>query len=484
MTTKQNAKTNLIAKIISGILALILAACSLAPAENPLTTETQPTLLPNTPTYTATASQTSTVEPTATIEPTPTVEPTLSPEQALAEFKESAEYKQGLQDYLDAMGLSSDVITITTEKKTINDSNRYYIVVNPNVDKLDLDARYLDLYKPAPLFIYRVDELGNIQVQPIAEKDLGELMDLKIANTYYWGGNRQELFACAYDYGVMSHRWIKSQSTKDSPIDFSYMLKQDIPFSHNYDIKIFTWGIWPQDVPDWFKQIKDPQEMTKILINYISEFANFAKEQGIESIVLLNEKDHYRNPDPIKRVLGNDYDVIIFETFNAIYPDCELIYNDFENRTVSEQRYSHTKAVASKLKAYGLEAIGFQLHDPISDDEKAANDIRAMLEETGLDGYATELDDNIYNNNSPTRFFDQALSYRKKIRAAVNGGVKGILLWGYDDSVNYFELRAGKTNNPRFSKNADPMTRSEDGTPKPSYYAFLSTLWELSSENN
>jgi len=78
MNTKPISKTNPNAKIISCILALILAGCSLSPAENTATTETQPSLVPNTPTYTATASQTPTAEPTATIEPSPTLVPTKS----------------------------------------------------------------------------------------------------------------------------------------------------------------------------------------------------------------------------------------------------------------------------------------------------------------------------------------------------------------------------------------------------------------------
>jgi GH35 family endo-1,4-beta-xylanase len=177
MTTNQNSNRNSIAKITSGILALILAACSLSPAENTVTTETQPSLVPNTPTYTATASQTPTVESTATIEPSPTLVPTKSPEQVLVEFKESEEYKKGLEDYLNAMGLEAEAVTIQLVQKEINGQQIDFLEVEPNQDKLTpLQQKYIDVYKISP--IAGLGENGEWSIYSAYPRNLADLNNL------------------------------------------------------------------------------------------------------------------------------------------------------------------------------------------------------------------------------------------------------------------------------------------------------------------
>jgi len=176
MNTNQNLTTNLITKVVSLLLSLNLTACSLASVTKTTISETQPTLAPNTPTFTATASQTPTNEPTATIEPSPTVEPTKSPEQLLLEFKESAEYKQGLQDYLNAMNITENQITISEEIKLISGEEHQLLVVTCEYCGSDTEQSRFIGTNDIPLFILDQNSQEELTWRKIDWHDVANIL--------------------------------------------------------------------------------------------------------------------------------------------------------------------------------------------------------------------------------------------------------------------------------------------------------------------
>jgi hypothetical protein len=294
MNTKPISKTNPNAKIISCILALILAGCSLSPAENTATTETQPSLVPNTPTYTATASQTPTADPTATIEPSPTLVPTKSPEQVLAEFKESAEYKQGLQDYLDAMGLEEEQVVVTLETKTINEVEYQFVVVSPDFSKLNDDQKNNGLrYESCPLFILDEMRAREVMIRDLAGGFVGTTASYgdKDSGTLAYQNRLYEFGLVSLSSAFSNRYWINN----NNPDHWTYIVsnnKQDLKIKEMY---------YPVDVRSAFKGFNGSQEelieeadkhikqRSRDILNYIVKY----NMQGKTTIELANEVFHY-----------------------------------------------------------------------------------------------------------------------------------------------------------------------------------------------
>jgi hypothetical protein len=332
MNTKPISKTNPNAKIISCILALILAGCSLSPAENTATTETQTSLVPNTPTYTATASQTPTAEPTATIEPSPTLVPTKSPEQVLAEFKESAEYKQGLQDYLNVMVLEEEQVVVTLETKTINEVEYQFVVVSPDFSKLNDDQKNNGLrYESCPLLIF--DEIG---VRSVKIRDLAGGF---IGTTASYGDKDSRTFAYQnrlYDFGLVSlsaafsNRYLNEHNNPDYWTGIVSSNKQELKIKAMY---------YPKDVRSAFENFSGSQEelieeadkhikqRSRDILNYIVKY----NMQGKTTIELANEvfgPYSYVGADknPLFKAYGKDWISKAFiELYNTAIIDFNLV---------------------------------------------------------------------------------------------------------------------------------------------------------------
>jgi GH35 family endo-1,4-beta-xylanase len=438
------------------------------------------------PTSTTAPPATFTVEPTSEATHTSTVTPSHSPTPNPTNTSSPPELTdeiltEVIEPYAAAMELDPNIVLKEIKEDPMAELNLigkdgidYLLVVhNPATVR---NIEYVDLYESVPLLIRNQSDANW---RAVTLRDLGNITGIEIANTYYWGGKRQEHYLAQYEYGAMWAPWLKSWPEEDKAIDFSYLLQQDIPFSKNNNISVFAFGpIWPQEVPDWVKQIKDPVKLENVLVEYTRNLAEFSKEKGIESIVLLNEKDHYNHPDVFKNVLGNDYDSVIFNTFNEIYPEAQLIFNEFDNYHSGLRRFNHTIDTASKLKDSGLDAIGVQFLIPVDDVEKTAAGIKEISEKTGLPVYATEVQVNIFDDNSSKRLLNQARQYKDKMEAMLKGGIKGIVFWGITDEVNYFELLAGKRSWAGFSKDADAMFFNDNLQPKPAYYAVLQALYQ------
>ncbi len=463
----------------SSSVAALLAACGGTPTPTATPAPTLTSLPTSTPLPTATPTLMNTPAPTPSSTAMATA--TKSLEQYTAEFRQSKEYQRVVTQYLEVMGLQDSAISTVDEEKVVGGKPYRFLVAVPEPAKLTPSQKeYSDIYIRIPLFIWEQNEKGERGWREAVLKDCGAINNVGIANTYYWVGKTQELFLKHHTLGFMWSDWVKAQPTKNSKVSFDF-LRSDTNFSTTNQVPVIAWGIWPQAIPNWVKDIRDPREMRTALTNYVNELAQYLKATAVRAIVLLNEKEHYRYPDPLEAVLGDDYDTLIFDTFTSVYPECVLIYNDFENRQPSERRYDHTVQTARKLKSHGLKAIGVQFHDPVDDPEKVAQGLQSITGQTGLPVWATEMDTNIWNDNSSQRLLNQARQYQRKIKAVVQGGAKVLVFWGLTDETNLYELQAGTTSSPMYSRDADPMLffNNSNPTPKQSFYVVMGTFYAL-----
>jgi len=268
--------------------SLELSATATVP-EPTFTTEPTPTSTP-TSTLTPTPEPTPTTEPTptSTPEPTPTAKPTQTPEQALAEFKESAEYKQGLQDYLNAMGLKEEDVAITEEVKVINGQEYRFLVATPDQQKLtELQKKYSKLFISSPLFYFNHEN----QWKQTNLKYFADSLGIKIGSQFTWNvlsdSKLHDVFfdqvnSVTIDYGVY---WNNVQPQRGK-YDFSVMDKQ-IAEAKKMEVSnirghalVFANASWAN--PEWLTNNSySKDELTEILTEHIKTVVTHGKQQGI-----------------------------------------------------------------------------------------------------------------------------------------------------------------------------------------------------------
>jgi GH35 family endo-1,4-beta-xylanase len=488
MTTNQNSNHNSIAKITSGILALILAACSLSPAENTVTTETQPSLVPNTPTYTATASQTPTVEPTATIETSPTLVPTKSPEQVLAEFKESAEYKQGLQDYLNAMGLEAGNVKVAEKTKVINGKEYRFLVATPDQDKLTPEQKkYMDVFQPVPLFILLQDEhdlrwTNNPRIiSKIVEFPLGVLLQPNFRLTTEIIGNH---FSIGVVTSSANNILRKTINTEAQNYDLTWPERQvELAKINNQQIRFQTL-LHRDRLPEDFRNLTREQAIT-LLENYFSTIFNYfeTKHPGIieEYVVLSEARPNEPSRDVLARVIGQDYPEIIFKIAalarDQVSPQIKIGYIDTENLLSSDKRSNLNKEILSKIfpfvDFFGVE--GHTFSNPNLNVANAVGNLNAYKDLLGKEGYIiiAENDISLKNDTSTLRLFNQATTLSLVLEIAKKADVESFTFWGIGDSTSWLEEPGREKQTLLASPNADPTIFNDQMNPKPAYYTLM-----------
>jgi GH35 family endo-1,4-beta-xylanase len=478
MTTNKNSKTNLIAKIISGILALILAACSLAPAKNTLTTQTQPSLVPNTPTYTATASQTPTVEPTATIEPTPTVQPTLSPEQALAEFKESAEYKQGLQDYLNAMGLPADAVTVRQVQKEINGEVYDFITITPDETKLtDLQRKYKEIFIPVTLFIYdkeadlwRLTLLRDADINDITVGTEGSGWLLSKSDSLKLAQEHVEIVIPTYP----QINWKNLQPTQDK-FDES-KLRSIVKTWKEKGFKIILPSILSvrqTDLPDWFiNGTYSDEEVNDFITNYVSQVIRISYEEGIESGIIVSEPflpTHRTDDFFYSRFKDYSYIRTAVLAAKQTQPKFRLIANDTDNHSNNGLTTKLTKRIL--LENPEIDYAGIEAH--LGDWVKfpSTNDTTNTLTGYNRPLIISEHDINLTGlyGDLIQRLFEQAKQGQIFLTATRKSGVNIFIFWGLDGQVSWLKNSLGQTE-------SYATLFDEFGNPTPYFYIVIEIL--------
>jgi len=435
----------------------------------------------------ATATAPQAVPPSVEEEPTPIVEPAQTPEQALAEFKESAEYKQGLQDYLNAMGLEAENVAISEETKTINGQEYRFLVVNSgDVVSQSLSEEYKKLFSPTALFEYRNGEwiklsLGNANSR------------IRIAST-----GKYDLQSLIKEYyGNYSGGWghAMSQSHPKEEIFNPSKILSEISLAHkigpSYQAYHLVWGYQDQ-LPDWIKELT-PELTDEELLDMLKEHVETLVKAGegqVTTYSVVNEPlgSKLNNPHLFTRLGTSSQEhanwigqlfLTAEESTKSIGSNSNLILND----TLIEFGGNKADLIfdivkTMKQNSIPIDGIGFQMHINASDlsgnrlSEKIAifrQQIR-RYKEIGIKVWITEMDVDMHDISGTDRDFRQALIYYEIISAALQEEVEDITFFSGVDENSWLIDDYNRTR-------AQPTLMNFKG-PKLSYYQILKLLIE------
>lgn len=180
--------------------------------------------------------------------------------------------------------------------------------------------------------------------------------------------------------------------------------------------------------------------------------------------------------DVFQRAIGSDYVDIAFQTARDTDPSAILIYNDYDNHTISGERTSVTKDIVWQLKAKGLiDGVGLQMHlDGANPPRK--EDVIAAMQSYGLPIYVTEFDVNLrqVGGSQEQRSAVQAGIYKTMLEACLESQVcTHFVVFQTVDKYSVWETMPSL---PFYSHNADPTPFDDDMKPKAAYFAMSNTL--------
>ncbi len=232
--------------------------------------------------------------------------------------------------------------------------------------------------------------------------------------------------------------------------------------------------VWANDVPDWLKNGHfSRDELIEIMKAHI---LTLMKPLTGKKAIFVVVNEAYIQDDIFKRVIGDDYVDIAFQTARGADPSAILIYNDYDNHTHEGQRTHISRSIVERLKAKGLiDGIGLQMHlDGSRPPDKT--DVISTMQSYGLPVYVTEFDVNLRNvkGNQEQRFAIQAVIYESMLEACIESSVcRHFVVFQTVDKYSVWETMPSL---PFYSANADPTPFDDDMRPKPAYFAMRDVL--------
>jgi len=503
MNIKQDSKTKSISKLISLLLVLTLAACSMGGTGTSVSTppgETKPIITPTIIVGTATTTATPTIELSPTIQSSPTEEPTKPPKQILAQFKESVEYKKGLQDYLNAMGLNDEIVKITEEVKIINGKEYQFLVASPDQAKLTPEQqKYPNVFNSSPLFVKEEDYWRLVYFIDLItdNKTIGTSVVWKLLERLP-STNTSSESVINYENLI---KGTNSYSLKTNWYDFQPESKHTLEYKNiglNWGINQFNkvldtdlaLSIRGQEllyyltVPEWINNhIFSKDEMNDLIQNYLNGVMGHFSGKVKEWIVVNEPYDTsgkwapYRD-DPFYRAMGEDYIIEAFRIAREADPSAILIYNDTGNHAPigvkgGETTASTQKRVEVLRKEELIDKVGIQMH-MFDDSIPNKDNLISVFKSYGVPVVITELDVDMskYLGSDDEKYLKQAEIYRIIICACIESNVcDGITFWEPGDSNNWRESVSNSS--------ADASFLDDNLNPKPAYYAMLAELYAL-----
>lgn len=159
--------------------------------------------------------------------------------------------------------------------------------------------------------------------------------------------------------------------------------------------------VWHSQLADWVSQVDDSLSMAGVLKDHINTIVGRYKGR-IDSWDVVNEalnEDGSLRESVFKKVLGDHYVELAFQTAAEADPEAQLVYNDY-SLTRPEKREGAVRLVKSlRQKGIKIDAIGMQGHWNLEGPtlEEIENSILAF-HKAGVKVLVTELDITVLPN--------------------------------------------------------------------------------------
>jgi endo-1,4-beta-xylanase len=178
--------------------------------------------------------------------------------------------------------------------------------------------------------------------------------------------------------------------------------------------------------------------------------------------------------------VGPEYIDIAFQTARETDPDAKLLYNDYDNHTLSgpgSTRTAITRSIIERLKAKDLiDAVGVELGLRFPNIPMKA-DVVAALKSYPVPAIITEFGVLLKNLQGTTqeRFARQAEVYRDMLEAAIeSGNCNEFIVFQIVDRLSGWEHP--EMSDVTASPLNDPTPFDDDFQPKPAYFAMRDVL--------